>query len=60
MTSPNQPHCDLCREETPILRPLCIKNRTEIPKLCSDCTLAMDAAGRVDRDRDAKEFRYAG
>jgi hypothetical protein len=51
--------CDLCRTETRNLRPVCVVNRVEIPLLCSDCSLSLEAAGRIDRERDAREFGYS-
>lgn len=51
--------CDFCRDYPVELRPVCVEGREEIPLLCSDCTLAIDVAGRFDKDRDADEFGYS-
>lgn len=51
--------CDLCRKETSGPRPVCVVGRSKIPLLCSQCTLEMDFAGRIDQERDADVFGYS-
>jgi len=50
--------CDFCLDRAE-LRPVCVANRNEIPLLCSGCTITLESAGRIDRERDAAVFGYS-
>jgi hypothetical protein len=54
------PSCELCRERYAALRPCCVENRTEIPLMCDGCYVDLRQAGRLDLERDAEVFEYAG
>jgi len=50
--------CDLCRNYPVDLRPVCVRGRETIPLLCSDCVIALETVGRLDRTRDREVFGY--
>jgi len=50
--------CNLCRQRYENLRPVCVKNRVEIPLMCDGCYIALRDAGRLDFERDAEVFEY--
>lgn len=50
--------CNLCRDSPVELRPVCVSNRDKIPLLCSECSMRLEAAGRIDRERDREVFGY--
>lgn len=48
--------CTYCGEETGDCRPMPVDGRDYVPRLCNGCYRALDAAARLDRERDRQLF----